>query len=1041
MSNLIRGLFAGQYRQVICILVVALLPYTSVATAQGTANLALNREILASSEINGNLAALAVDGNPSDTRWESVVKVDPQWIQVDLGATQRISRVRLAWEGAYGKDYQIQVSDDAGTWQTIQTVTGNTALDNDLTGLTGEGRYVRMYGTARGTEFGYSLWEFEVYGDASAPDVSLTAPASGTVVTLPDTITLTASATAKDGKTITKVDFYSGDAYLGSTTTAPFSYTWPDAPAGTHTLTARATDSDGLLTVSTPVRISVNAVNVALNAPATASSSEKPAAFAFDGNPATRWESVHDVDPQWIYVDLGEEYTIDRVKLTWERAYAGNYRIDLSNNAVDWTTIASGTNNSGLGNNLVNDLNHLTGSGRYVRMYGTTRASNSFGYSLYEFEVYGSQGANVITAPVAGSTYTAPGTLDVEITGSAAGNDVSRIELLVDDGVVDTRTAAPFDYTVAVTDLPAGNYELHARIYHQDESVTVSSTVHVYVVPATTGAYSCGEPVTLSAAGTPDGGTYRWYTVPMGGTPIASETAAEYTTPPVDVTRTYYVAAVSPQQQESQRAPVTASSNKLAQANTTGLTSSYPFHGNATDATGKGNTGIVNGATLTADRFGKANSAYNFDGVDDFITTSTSFPTDIEGTNIFSLSVWFNTTTTQGGKMLGLGTNQYQASGQYDRHIYMTNDGRVVFGIFIDTHRIIATDDSYNDGAWHNAVAILSPSGIRLYIDGVLQASDATVTEGEKYTVPGYWRIGYDNLAGWPDQPTSHHFQGALDDINIYYSTEITADDLTSLYGASVRPVSAGETIELKANYREGVSYSWTGPAGFTSTEQNPTIPDATLDNAGDYTVTSSNGTCTSDPVTVAAVVSAAAVLPTALLSFRAEQVNGRVALRWTTASETNNRGFEVERSADGNFFRPIGFVAGAGDSRNLLAYTYADDAPGTGVVYYRLRQVDFDGGAIYSGIVTVRSTAPESFSIHPNPVRTALTLTYDGAVAGTATFTLTDARGQVVLTGPLEGGGKIPHRLDMERCVPGLYWLTLRREGKVIHQSRVAKQ
>jgi len=106
-------------------------------------------------------AAKAVDVSTA-TRWSSAFS-DPQWIYVDLGATATISRVVLNWEAAYGKAYQIQVSDDATSWTTISTVISGTGGVNDLA-VSGSGRYVRMYGTARGTRYGYSLWEFQVYG-------------------------------------------------------------------------------------------------------------------------------------------------------------------------------------------------------------------------------------------------------------------------------------------------------------------------------------------------------------------------------------------------------------------------------------------------------------------------------------------------------------------------------------------------------------------------------------------------------------------------------------------------------------------------------------------------------------------------------------------------------------------------------------------------------------------------------------------------------------------------------------------------------------
>lgn len=130
-------------------------------------NLALNKTGVASSlETSSFPASLAFDGNTTTTRWASVEGVDPQWIYVDLGASYAVNRVKITWEAAYGKDFQIQVSSDASNWTTIQTVTGNTSLVNDYS-VSGNGRYVRVYGTARGTAYGYSIYELEVYGAAA----------------------------------------------------------------------------------------------------------------------------------------------------------------------------------------------------------------------------------------------------------------------------------------------------------------------------------------------------------------------------------------------------------------------------------------------------------------------------------------------------------------------------------------------------------------------------------------------------------------------------------------------------------------------------------------------------------------------------------------------------------------------------------------------------------------------------------------------------------------------------------------------------------
>ena len=125
-------------------------------------NIALNKSAGASSIESASFpASNAFDGLTS-TRWSSLYS-DPQNIDVDLGQKYKICRVILKWETALGKDFRIQTSDDSVNWTTIQTVYGNSSYFNSLD-MNASGRFVRMSGIGRGTIYGYSLYEFEVYG-------------------------------------------------------------------------------------------------------------------------------------------------------------------------------------------------------------------------------------------------------------------------------------------------------------------------------------------------------------------------------------------------------------------------------------------------------------------------------------------------------------------------------------------------------------------------------------------------------------------------------------------------------------------------------------------------------------------------------------------------------------------------------------------------------------------------------------------------------------------------------------------------------------
>jgi hypothetical protein len=139
-----------------CLSLIAILP---IAAEQ---NLALNRPATARSTEGVYAASKAVDGN-SSSRWGSN-HADSQWIYIDLGYSYAVNRVVLRWEAAYGRVFTIDVSADADSWQEINRVTNGTGGVQQLSFSPAIGRYVRMNGITRGTTYGFSLWELEVYG-------------------------------------------------------------------------------------------------------------------------------------------------------------------------------------------------------------------------------------------------------------------------------------------------------------------------------------------------------------------------------------------------------------------------------------------------------------------------------------------------------------------------------------------------------------------------------------------------------------------------------------------------------------------------------------------------------------------------------------------------------------------------------------------------------------------------------------------------------------------------------------------------------------
>jgi len=163
----------------------------------------------------------------------------------------------------------------------------------------------------------------------------------------------------------------------------------------------------------------------------------------------------------------------------------------------------------------------------------------------------------------------------------------------------------------------------------------------------------------------------------------------------------------------------------------------------------------------------------------------------------FSAELWFSTNTNRGGKLIGYGNSQTGSSGSYDRHVYMTNQGRLIFGTYPGSVATIQSPSSYNDNKWHHMVATQSAvDGMKLYVDGQLVAQDASVTSGENYR--GYWRIGGDNLSSWPNQPSSLYFSGRIDEVAIY-SQALNSAQISTHYGigTGVEPPTASFTASV----------------------------------------------------------------------------------------------------------------------------------------------------------------------------------------------------------------------------------------------------
>ena len=357
---------------------------------------------------SGNNPNEAIDNNLG-SRWISEEKVDPQTWTLDLGQARIFNTLEIVWEGAYGKTFTVSVSDDKETWKPVWTVEGQQLAGFPYTQTQKidktTARYIQFHGTARGTGYGYSFWEFRVYLAGTSTLTSLEAKPANGLAKIGEGLAINVTAKDQNGQVM---------ANAGEIT-----YTVTPADAGTIVNNVYTPGKIGMASIVAAIGevkaaafevFGYGGENVALssdinNSKIVAQSDFAPngtdAWHAIDGKEGSVWQGsatngTEDDEASrtydsWFVVDFGAYYNINLVSIKFEGACSQEYTVAFSANNEVWTTAYKYVGNKGINGHTKliygDDLQNST-KVRYARFH-STKAATQWGVKVFEFKVFG----------------------------------------------------------------------------------------------------------------------------------------------------------------------------------------------------------------------------------------------------------------------------------------------------------------------------------------------------------------------------------------------------------------------------------------------------------------------------------------------------------------------------------------------------------------------------------------------------------------------------------------------------------------------------
>ena len=482
---------------------------------------------------------------------------------------------------------------------------------------------------------------------------------------------------------------------------------------------------------------------------------------------------------------------------------------------------------------------------------------------------------------------------------------------------------------------------------------------------------------------------------------------------------------------------------------TNGLVGWWPFNGNANDESGNGNNGTVNGASLTTDRFGNSNSAYNFNGSSSYIQVSSN--SNLQLTNNYSINGWFNADvffyTNNSDRSI---ISKVQSTGWHGGYEVMVggNTNDIAHTGNVGGNNFVLESTGYSINTWYMFTTTYDGNSMKLYMNGVLVSSQPTTGSLQTSGQPLFF--------GRRDGGIQGYFDGKIDDIGIW-NRALTPQEVAALYNGCQQSISV-QPLSQTASFNDNVQFTAASsdPNATYQWQTNVGLGFQNLSDAGQYSGTSTNtlnvsnvgvlnvnqefrcviqsGACT-DTTDIATLQvcgsilsqpSNESVLLNANAQFTFSSTDPNATYQWQT-----NLGLGFQNLTDAGQY--------SGSSTNTLNVSNVALSNNN----QQFRCIIASGSCsdtsdvalltVVNNVGLVEQNQMQLF-VYPNPTSSIITI--ENPQGLNSNFVLVDARGREVLQGSLDSEF---HSFQISHLTSGIY--TIIFEQKSINEVKIIKE